>query len=380
MKNILSLILLLPLSVLAQLPDTIPNKYDSLIPEINGIIKNTNAVGLSIAIIENYQLVWARGFGLIEQGKADSVTSQTLFQAASITKSLTATTIMKKIEEGKLSLTGDVNAHLISWKIPDNKFAKLSPVNLKQLMSHTSGIITGSFLPYTIHDSLPSILQVLNGKTPAHNMPVIVSFTPGKMYSYTGAGYVIMELLLMDLEKKTFEDIISHEIFTPLKMNNSTFAYSLPNVQFPSVASGHLKKNKVIDGGYYITYPLSFGGLWSTPSDLAKFLSEIQLSVKENSGHILSQKNARMMVTPVSYSYHTAGGQYALGFTLEKRGPVTFFGHNGHNYGYISSMLGSLDGGYGIVIMTNSENGYKAINQIEKLVGRKYWHLGKPLF
>lgn len=376
MKKRLLLLWLLPISVCAQ----VPGKYDSLIPEINGIMKNTDAIGLSIAIVENYKLVWARGFGLIEQGKADLVTSQTLFQAASITKSLTATVIMKKIEEGKLSLTGDVNTQLISWKIPENQFVKQSPVNLKQLMSHTSGIMTGNFPSYKIHDSLPSLLQVLNGEAPATNKPVTVSYTPGKMHSYTGAGYVIMELLLTELEKKNFEDIVSQEIFTPLKMNNSTFNYSLPDTQFPSVASGHLKKGNVIDNRYYITYPLSFGGLWSTPSDLAIFLSEIQLSIKEHSGHILSQQNASMMVTPVCHSYHTAGGQYALGFTLEKRGPVTFFGHDGHNYGYISSMLGSLDGGYGMVIMTNSENGYKAINQIEKLIGRKYWHLGKPLF
>lgn len=348
-------------------------KYDSLIPVINEIIKDTKTPGLSIAIIENYQLAWAKGFGLQEEGAQDSVTTDTQFQAASITKSLTAVTIMKMAQEGKISLNNDVNDQLVSWKIPANNFTATSPVTVKQLLNHTAGIATDGFPRYTATDSLPDLVKALKGEPPATNKPVTVTNYPGKKYAYTGGGYVILEALLTDIEKKAFAAILQEEIFGPLQMHRSTLGH--PSDQ--QFASGHLKKNEVIGGKYFTTYPLSFGSLWSTPSDLAKFLAAVQLSLKEEgAAHILGRENTRLMLTPVSFSGHTAGGQYALGFTLEKRGPKPFFGHDGHNYGFIASMLGSLEGGYGMVIMTNSENGWKAINKIKKLVGRKYWGLG----
>lgn len=368
--------MLVTTSLYCQTSNHYSEKYESLIPEVNAIISKTNVVGVSIAIIENYRVVWAKGFGIKEARTNDSVTTTTLFQAASITKSLTANTVMKEVQAGKIALHEDVNKQLVSWHIPTNNYTKTSPVTVKQLLSHTAGITPNIFPPYTLQEELPSIVQALSGEKPAHNQPVTVADYPGKRYAYTGGGYAILELLLMDITQKTYPEIIKEQIFQPLKMNHSTFGFRLPDEQFPSIASGHLKGNKVIDGKYFITYPLSFGGLWSTPTDLAMFLSEIQSSSKEKQGRLLSQENARLMLTPVSYSSHTAGGQYALGFTLEKRGPVLFFGHDGHNYGYISSMLGSVEGGYGMVIMTNSENGWKAINKIKKLVGRKYWGLG----
>ena len=168
------------------------------------------------------------------------------------------------------------------------------------------------------------------------------------------------------LKKKEFKKIVNDEIFIPLAMKNSTFDYRLPNEEFQSVASGHLKKNKVIEGNYFILQPLGFGGLWSTPTDLAKFLIEIQRSLKGDSNQILSQKNVALMLKPVRNS---KVGPYGLGFTIgQKR-----FGNSGHNLGYFSTMIAGFDGGYGLVIMTNSENGQKAQQKIRNLIGRRYW-------
>jgi len=344
-------------------------KYESLTPEINKIIKKTKAVGVSIAIIENYKVVWAKGFGVKEAGTRDSVTAATLFQAASMSKPVTAVAVMKKVQEGKISLTEDINKQLSSWQLPDNEYTKQSKVNVKELLSHTGGISGAVFKHYNRNDTLPTIVQALNGQAPAINEPVRVTWYPGK-YVYSAGGYSILEMLLMDTEKKTYPAIMEQTVLAPLQMEHSTFDYHLPGREF---ASGHLKKNAVMDGKYMVIYPFSFGGLWSTPADLARFLAEVQLSLKGEPDHILDQQHTRLMLTPVA---NNSGSQYALGFTIAKRGPVNFFGHDGHNYGYISSMLASLEGGYGMVIMTNSENGWKAVNKIKKLVGRKYWGLG----
>ena len=341
-------------------------KFESLSDEIKKIIRDTKTVGVSVAIIDNYQVVWAKGFGVTEINTQDSVTHETLFQVASITKSITAMAVMKKIQDGSISLTDDVDKQLISWHIPDNNFAREFPVTVKGLLSHTAGVSSSQFPGYHQNEKLPTIVQALNGETPAQNERVKILSKPGSIFSYSNCGYWILAQLLEDVEKKQFEKIIQDDVLIPLEMTSTTFENRLPNERFKSVAFGHLSENKVIEQKYYIYEPTSAGGLWSTPNDIAKFLIEMQHSLNGQSNKIIDKKNSDLMITPVQ--------GYALGFSREVRGTgVNFFGHDGHNVGYISSMLASTDKGFGVVILTNSENGWKAINKIKKLVGRKFW-------
>jgi CubicO group peptidase (beta-lactamase class C family) len=343
------------------------DKFKSLSNEIKKIIKDTKTVGVSVALIDNYKIVWAKGFGITEVGTNDSVTTETLFQAASISKSITAMAVMRKVQEKSISLTENIDKQLTSWHIPDNNFTNKSPITVKQLLSHTAGVSNTQFPGYHTNEKLPTIVQALNGESPAQNEKVKITFSPGSLYSYSNCGYWILALLLEDVEKKKFEKIIEEEIFTPLNMKNSTFDNHLPNQEYKSIASGHLSQNNLIDQKYYIYQPSSSGGLWSTPIDIAKFLIEMELSSKGQSNQIINEENTKLMLKPVM-------GQYALGFTNEIRGTgVKFFGHDGHSIGFVSSMIGSLNDGFGLVIMTNSENGWKAVNKIKKLVGRKFW-------
>jgi CubicO group peptidase (beta-lactamase class C family) len=343
--------------------------FQSLEAEIQKIVKDTKAVGVSVALINNYEVVWAKGFGVTELETSDSVTSQTLFQAASISKSITALAVMKKVQEGKIFLNDNVNDQLTSWHIRQNNYTISSPVTVKHLLSHTGGVANSHYyIPgYQEADQLPSIVESLNGAKPAQNNPVEVIATPGTQFSYSNCGYWILEALLEDVEKKEFERIAVDEILLPIGMVNSTFATAPSSLQFESISSGHLDKNIPIEGKYYRIRPQSSGGLWSTPTDLAKFLIVIQKSRKGELNDIITKDYAMLMTTPVI-------GSYGLGFSTEVRGTgVRFFGHDGHNVGYICSMIGSLDKGFGVVIMTNSENGWKAVNKIKKLVGRKFW-------
>jgi CubicO group peptidase (beta-lactamase class C family) len=345
------------------------DKLRSLSNEITKIVRDTRAVGVSVALIDNYEVVWSRGFGTVEIGKSDSVTTETLFQIASITKSVTATLVMKKIQEGAISLTDDANKQLTSWQIPKNDFTAKSTVTVKQLLSHTAGVANSHYRidGYQLNDKLPTVIESLNGVMPAENEPVEIIHEPGTVFSYSNCGYWILEALLEDVSQEHFKEIVTREILKPLGMDNSTFEIVPQSHQFKSVAVGHLEKNRPIDQKYYVIRPLSSGGLWSTPTDIAKFLIEIQLSIQGKSNKVISEQSAKLMVKPVM-------GQYGLGFTNEIRGTgVKFFGHDGHNLGYISSMIGSLDKGFGVVIMTNSENGWKAVNKIKKIVGRKFW-------
>jgi CubicO group peptidase (beta-lactamase class C family) len=343
------------------------DKFQSLENEIRKIVKDTKAVGVSVALIDNYELVWAKGFGVVEVGTYDSVTTGTLFQAASISKSVTALAIIKKVREGKMSLNDNVDDRLISWHIPKSSLTDSHGVTIKQLLSHTGGVSNSSILGYEETDQLPNIVECLSGMKPALNDPVKIVATPGAQFAYSNCGYWILEALLEDIEKKKFRTVMTDEILLPIGMVNSSFESVPSNLHFASIAAGHLDKNKIIEGKYYRVRPQSSGGLWSTPTDLAKLLILIQKSRKGDVNDIINKDYAVLMTTPVV-------GSYGLGFSNEVRGTgVRFFGHDGHNMGYICSMLGSLDKGFGVVIMTNSENGWKAVNKIKKIVGRKFW-------
>jgi CubicO group peptidase (beta-lactamase class C family) len=121
---------------LAQPANEADSKYELLDAQIRQILKQTGVVGVSVAVIEHYKVAWAKGFGLKQVGSPDSITRETLFQAASITKAVTAMAAMRKVQEGKLALEEDVNQTLTAWKLPYQD--QENPITLKQLLSHTS--------------------------------------------------------------------------------------------------------------------------------------------------------------------------------------------------------------------------------------------------
>ena len=365
---LLTVLLLKPTTLLSQ-SSIAPEAFDALAKEINEIVKKTKAVGVSVAVIHNYEIAWTKGFGVTKVGTKDSITDETIFQAASISKPITALMVMNKVQAGKISLTENVDKQLISWQIPPNDFTGTAFVTVRQLLSHTAGVANSVYhvAGYRQGDALPNVVESLNGRKPAANDPVKVVMAPGSKFSYSNCGYWILQALLEDVDKQAFENIAEAEVLKPLSMNHSTFRLPSEKTKYGSVAAGHLKENKPIEDNYYVIRPLSSGGLWSTPTDLARFLIEMQKSRTGESNKIINKDNAVLMTTPVM-------AQYGLGFSNEIRGTgVKFFGHDGHNMGYICSMLGSLDGGFGLVIMTNSENGWKAVNKIKKIIGRKFW-------
>jgi CubicO group peptidase (beta-lactamase class C family) len=116
---------------------------------------NVPAVG--IAVINNDDIEWAKGYGTLEAGSHKPVTQSTLFQAASIGKSLTAAASMHFVEEGYLGLDDNVNAKLVSWKVPENRFTKQGDVTLRRLLSHSAGMTVGGFKGYS-EGRVPSFL------------------------------------------------------------------------------------------------------------------------------------------------------------------------------------------------------------------------------
>ncbi len=307
--------------------------------------------GFSIVLIQGDEIIWTQGYGLVEAGGEEPVTKETLFQAASISKPITAVAVMHLVERGVLDLDIDANELLRSWKIPENEFTGEQKVTLRRLLTHTAGLSVFGYRGYPASDEVPTVLQVLDGLPPANCEPVRVFQEPGKGFSYSGGGYTVIQQLLEDVTGKPFADLMKELIFDKLGMENSTFTQPLPESLSGMVATAHWTNGKAINGRWH-TYPeLAAAGLWSTPTDLARFVVEILRSEADESNAILSFKTTREMLIPPSKSW--AG----LGLPIYEVEGFKRFEHPGWNEGFHSLMCGYVGRGQGVVWMTNGENG-----------------------
>lgn len=327
-------------------------------------MKHYKVPGLSIAVINNHKIEWARSYGVKDIETREPVILETLFQAGSISKPVAAMVALKKVEQGKIKLDENINNKLTSWKLPDNEFTAKKKVTLAHLLSHTGGLTVHGFPGYAIKEKIPTLQQVLDGADPANTAPVRVDMEPGTKFRYSGGGTTIAQLAIMDIEKKPFPRIASDTVLKPLKMTNSTYSQPLPDDRRKSAASGHRPDGTLVEGKIHIYPEMQAAGLWTTPTDLAKFAIEVQLSLAGRSNKVLSREMATKMVTPFME-------EVGLGFFIQKHGKVLYFGHGGADEGFRAELLVNRDKGYGAVVMANSDNG-QILREVLRGVAREY--------
>jgi CubicO group peptidase (beta-lactamase class C family) len=325
-----------------------------------------NVPGVSIAVIYNYKVKWAKGYGTVDVTTGEPVTEKTLFQAASISKPVAAAAALHLVEKGKLSLDKNINHFLKSWKLPENEFTKEKKVALKHLLSHSGGITVSGFRGYAEGEEVPSLVQILNGLPPANSEAIRVDLKPETRFRYSGGGFTIMQQALIDIEKKAFPKIMESIVLTPVGMVNSTFQQPLPPEKLKYATAGHNDDGKPIEGKWH-TYPeMAAAGLWTTPTDLSRFLIEIQKSLKGKSNKVLSAEMTKKMLTPFASEFQ------GLGFALDKKGDSVYFFHSGGNQGFRCFMIAHKEKGYGAAVMTNGDAGASLGGEIIRGVARIY--------
>lgn len=329
-----------------------------------------NALGVSIAVINDGRVEWARGYGVKEAGGSEPVTPDTLFSAGSISKPVTAAAALNFVQNGRLGLDEDVNNKLVSWKVPENEYTKRSKVTLRRLLNHTSGLPTGagSGRTHRYGDPFPTLAEALSGKGLAEGPPVQVEFEPGCRWSYSSAGYAVVQLLLSDVAKKPFPELMRETIFDKLGMTHSTFENPLPPRYWDRAATGHGSTDgKPIENRFPSTPALAAGGLFTTPSDLARFAIELQKAKAGESDKILSRETADLILTP-----SRAG--WSLGLEVDTTGHTPRFSHSGGMPGFTALMVAYNWRGQGAVVMVNQDtyNGFQLLNEIMLGIAREY--------
>ena len=325
--------------------------------------------GLSVAIIQDFSIVWSRAFGVRQAGEPAPIEVATLFQACSISKAVTAAAVMRLVQDGILDLDQDVNRYLKTWKLPAND-AWQPIVTLRQLLSHTAGINVPWFYGYHREQDIPSLLQILNGEKPSNTPGIRVTLLPGSRFRYSGGGYCVLQQLLCDVQGESFPALMRKLVFERTGMTKSTFEQPLPEKDWGYASSGHRASGKPLPGSWHTMPEMAAAGLWTTAADLAAFSIDLQLALAGRTGHLLSPQMAGMFLSPQVQRDRSVF--MGLGVWLEGERRNMRFGHPGDNEGFACRWAASRQDGMGAVILTNSDSGAALIAEVLDTIAEVY--------
>jgi len=343
---------------------------------VQQLLAQFHVPGVSIAVIKDFKIEWAKGYGTADVDTQAPVTPETMFQAASISKTVAAMASVRAVQDGKFSLDQDVNTILKSWQLPGGEFTKDRPVTPRSLMSHTSGTGDGFGFPgYAPGAPLPTVVQILDGVPPSNLRKIRLERPPLTGFKYSGGAVMIEQLALTDVVGKPFEQIARDWILNPIGMTNSTYEQPLPASRQKQAARAHDRNGARMGDPWHVYPEQAAAGLWTTPTDLAKFIIEVQQTLLGKSTRVLSKASMQEMVTPVGV------GPFAVGFQMEKQGEGWYFMHGGSNWGFQCDLIGHRVKGYGMAIMTNGDNGALLIYMLrQRIEANEHWDVfDKPI-
>jgi len=319
-----------------------------------------NVQAVSIAVINNEKLEWAKGYGC---------SSNTLFQAASMSKSFTAIGALILVQQKKLSLDENVNNYLKSWKVPDNKFTKTEKVTLRRLLSHSAGInLQRGFAGYSSDAIIPTTVEILEGKKPLVNSdPIQVIQTPGIEVHYSGGGTTIVQLLIEDVTGEKFDVWMKNNVLIPFGMHASTFSQPLPQEYSNHAICGHKATGKQVPGKWHVYPEMAPAGLWSTPTEIAHFIIMLFKILHGKQDGPISQELLR---DALKIQVHNSN--MGLGFKISGSGKNVTFGHGGWNEGFIADFNAWPELGKGLIMMVNNEGAVGLMHEIRNSIADAY--------
>lgn len=333
--------------------------------------------GLSVTVIDNYMTHETITFG--KRDSVNEVNNRTVFQAASVSKYVTAIIVHYFTEKEMLDLDTDINQYLKSWKMPINNFTKDNPITLRDLLTHQSGLPSTN-LEYDKEKGIPTLGQILNAESPAINKPAFPEFVPGSSWSYSNIGYALIQQILEDVTNKSFQNIAQEILFEPLEMNSSTFIYPLPkNLKDREAMPFNSKGQQKLPD---LNSPAKAqGGLMTTTEDLAKLTSEV-LRAYNGESNIFSEElvnNLIAMELKLPFKFYKQTAYMGLGVLLIGESENLAFLHNGYNSpGSVCIIIGFPETGKGAVIASNSANGEHLYLEIVATLADKYeWSSGQ---
>ncbi len=358
----ISLIFLLLLSLCLRAPaaNIPPTPQYRLVAEalssfIRSEMEQKQIPAISIALVDNQQIVWSAGFGHARTNIP--ATADTIYRVGSVSKLFTDLALMQLVERGQLDLDAPVTKYLPSFQ-PTNRFNK--PITIRQLMTHRSGLARETPVGSYFDPTEPTLADTIASL----NQTEIV-YEPGTRTKYSNAAIALVGYLLELQQKKSFTSCIQ-DLLQPLGLNESSF------IRTPSVSSN------LADGLMWTLHGRTFRApefelgispaacMYSSVNDLARFLFVLFSRDGEIGRKILKPESWNEMLT-IQFAQPNQKSGFGLGFNISEINGHKAAGHNGAMYGFATQFTGLLDARLGVVVIASKD----FVNTVTDRIGTK---------
>ncbi len=326
--------------------------------DLKAAMKALKVPSLSVALINDGRISYAHAWG--------DATPQTLYQAASLSKIVAAVAALRIAELGALDLDRSVNDDEFIWRAPENDLTAGHPVTLRNLLSMTAGLNVPGYQGYEPDARLPTLPEILSGEPPSNSPAVEVVERPDTVFAYSGGGFEVVQALVESKTRAPFAQAAPELVFRRIGLKDSVFAQPPDDSMKRRLAFGHDSDGRKLPGGWRVMPELAAGGLWSTPSDMARLIIEISRAARGERSALMGTRAAAEMFTPQNH------GPYGLGLRISGSGEVFAVEKRGQNPGYQSYLLLFPQTGQGIVAMSNSDNGSTLISALIRRAAEAY--------
>lgn len=309
--------------------------------------------GLSIGIVYDQELVYARGFGYSNLEDSAATTSQTIYRIASLTKVFTATAIMQLRDQGKLRLDDPVEQYL-PWFRVKSRFPDQPKVTIRQLLTHTSGLPREAAYPYWTDNKFPSRTEMIKG---LENQEMI--FAPEDRIKYSNLGFAVAGEIVAEAAGMPYSEYVEKNILAPLGMKSTTVYFQ--DSQSKRLAFGYSRK---LENGSRKVVPFTnakalnaAANISSTIEDMARLASfEFRERQIVFGDQILKGSTIREMRRVQWLSSDWKSG-YGLGFSVWRENERTVVGHSGWVAGYRSQFSFLPNEKIAVIVFANSDDG-----------------------
>lgn len=276
-------------------------KNDSTRYSVEDAMKRYGLHGLSVAVFENYKIVWTETWGIRDVESGEPINDSTAYSTASIAKPVTATLFAILEERGLINLSDPVSKYLKRWELPVSEFTTSTDITFEHLLSHTAGTSQHGFEDYYEGDTIPTLVQSLRGKLQKrYDSEIEIQWKPGTHWGYSGGGYVIAQMAVEDSLGRSLTDLAEEYLFRPLGFKHTTLRQPNEVGFLTNIAKAHDEDGKMVRTGIPITPQIAASGLWSTPSDLAVFIIEIQNALQNKNNTVISNSVAKRVTAIVT--------------------------------------------------------------------------------
>ena len=334
-------------------------EYTAVVSELERVIahemQDKKLPALSIALVDDQQTVWAKGFGMEDPDQKIPATAETVYRVGSVSKLFTDIGIMQLVERGKIDLDAPVTKYLPDFQ-PNNPFNKA--ITLRQLMSHRSGLVRESPMGNYFDDATTTLTQTVQSL----NSTTLV-YEPEKRIKYSNAGIATVGYVLEKTQKPPFTEYLQKAVLTPMGLKNSSF------VPTPEILK-HLAKAYMwsYDGRNFVapTFQLGMapaGSMYSTVTDLARFISILFNGGKGSRGQILKKETLEKMWTA---QFAPAGEKngFGIGFALSELQGYRRIGHGGAMYGFATELEALPEAKLGVIAVTSLDGANSVVENI----------------